>query len=73
MGNDTLTFSIDKDLKIELKVIAIRRETTLTKLLNEILEDLWLKTLWFYALLEYKIIFLFYVKFYSKMECSYII
>ena len=39
MGNDTLTFSIDKDLKIELKVIAIRRETTLTKLLNEILED----------------------------------
>lgn len=73
MTKETLTFLIDKDLKIELKVIAIRRETTLTKLLNEILEDLWLKTLWFYALLEYKIIFLFYVKFYSKMECSYII
>ena len=37
MGNDTLTISIDKDLKIELKVIAVRRETTLTQLLNEIL------------------------------------
>jgi hypothetical protein len=39
MTKETLTFLIDKDLKIELKVIAIRRETTLTKLLNEILED----------------------------------
>ena len=39
MTNDTLTFSIDKDLKIELKVIAVRKETTLTKLLNEILTD----------------------------------
>ena len=39
MTNDTLTFSIDKDLKIELKVLAVRKETTLTKLLNEILTD----------------------------------
>ena len=39
MSQDTLTFSIDKDLKIELKVIAVRKETTLTKLLNEILTD----------------------------------
>lgn len=39
MTKETLTFLIDKDLKIELKVIAVRRETTLTKLLNEILED----------------------------------
>jgi hypothetical protein len=39
MSQDTLTFSIDKDLKIELKVLAVRKETTLTKLLNEILTD----------------------------------
>ena len=39
MSKDTLTFSIDKDLKIELKVLAVRKETTLTKLLNEILTD----------------------------------
>ena len=39
MVQDTITFSLDKDLKIELKVIAVRKETTLTKLLNEILID----------------------------------
>ena len=39
MTKETLTVLIDKDLKIELKVIAVRRETTLTKLLNEILTD----------------------------------
>ena len=39
MTKETLTFLIDKDIKIELKVIAVRRETTLTKLLNEILTD----------------------------------
>jgi hypothetical protein len=39
MSNDTLTFSIDKDLKIELKVIAVRKETTVTKLLNQIITD----------------------------------
>ena len=39
MGNDTLTFSIDKDLKIELKVIAVRKETTVTQLLNQIITD----------------------------------
>jgi hypothetical protein len=39
MSQDTITFSIDKDLKIELKVLAVRKETTLTKLLNEILTD----------------------------------
>ena len=39
MVRDTITFSLDKDLKIELKVIAVRKETTLTKLLNEILID----------------------------------
>lgn len=39
MTKETLTILIDKDLKIELKVIAVRRETTLTNLLNEVLED----------------------------------
>lgn len=39
MGNDKLTFSIDKDLKIELKVLAVRKETTVTKLLNQIIQD----------------------------------
>ena len=39
MTKETLTVLIDKDIKIELKVIAVRRETTLTKLLNEILVD----------------------------------
>ena len=39
MVKETLTFSIDKDLKIELKVLAVRREVTLTNLLNEILTE----------------------------------
>jgi predicted transcriptional regulator len=39
MSKDTLTFSIDKDLKIELKVLAVRQETTVTQLLNQIIED----------------------------------
>jgi antitoxin component of RelBE/YafQ-DinJ toxin-antitoxin module len=39
MVKETLTFKIDKDLKIELKVIAVRQEITLTQLLNKILED----------------------------------
>jgi predicted HicB family RNase H-like nuclease len=36
---ETLTFQIDKDLKIELKVLAIRQEKSLTKLLNEIISS----------------------------------
>lgn len=39
MSNDKLTFSIDKDLKIELKVLAVRQETTVTQLLNKIIQD----------------------------------
>ena len=39
MGNDTLTFSIDKDLKIELKVIAVRKETTVTEILNNLITE----------------------------------
>ena len=39
MVKETLTFSIEKELKIELKVLAVRQEKSLTKLLNEILQD----------------------------------
>ena len=39
MSKETLTFQIEKDLKIELKVIAVRQEKSLTKLLNEVLLD----------------------------------
>lgn len=39
MADETLTFSIDKDLKIELKVLAVRQEKSLTSLLNEIIQD----------------------------------
>ena len=39
MGRDTITFSIDKDLKIELKVLAVRQEKTLTQFLNDVLEE----------------------------------
>ena len=39
MSKDTLTFNIDKDLKIELKVIALRKETTVTQLLTEMIEE----------------------------------
>ena len=39
MSNDKLTFSIDKDLKIELKIYAVKHETTVSKLLNQIIAD----------------------------------
>ena len=39
MSNDKLTFSIDKDLKIELKIHAVKNETTVSKLLNQIIKD----------------------------------
>ena len=39
MTKETLTINIDKDLKIELKVLAVRKETTVTQLLNEIIND----------------------------------
>lgn len=39
MVKETITFSIDKDLKIELKVLAVRQEKTLTQLLNDVLLD----------------------------------
>ena len=34
---ETLTFTIEKELKIELKVLAVRQEKSLTQLLNEII------------------------------------
>ena len=39
MSKETLTFQMDKDLKIELKVLAVRQEKSLTQLLNEIISD----------------------------------
>lgn len=39
MSNETLTFQIDEDLKIELKVLAVRQKKSLTQLLNEIIQD----------------------------------
>jgi predicted HicB family RNase H-like nuclease len=36
---ETLTFQLEKELKIELKVLAVRQEKSLTQLLNEILSD----------------------------------
>ena len=36
---ETLTFQIEKDLKIELKVLAVRQEKSLTQLLNEIISN----------------------------------
>jgi predicted transcriptional regulator len=39
MVKETLTINIEKDLKIELKVLAVRQETTVTQLLNQIIED----------------------------------
>ena len=34
---DTLTFNIDKDLKLELKILALRQETTVTDILNQMI------------------------------------
>ena len=39
MVKETLTFQIEKDLKIELKVLAVRQEKSLTNLLNEIIQN----------------------------------
>ena len=39
MSKDTLTFSINKDLKTELKVIALRQDTTVTNILTELIQD----------------------------------
>ena len=39
MTKDSLTFSIDKDLKLELKIIALKQETTVTEILNDLIVE----------------------------------
>ena len=39
MVNETITFSIDKDLKTELKIIAIKKDSTITDILNSLIQD----------------------------------
>ncbi len=36
---DTLTFNIDKDLKLELKILALKQETTVTDILNQMIVE----------------------------------
>ena len=39
MSNDTLTFSIEKELKTELKVIALKQDRTVKDILTELIQD----------------------------------
>lgn len=39
MAIETLTINIDKDLKTELRVIAVKQDKTLTDVLNELIRD----------------------------------
>ena len=39
MAIETLTINIDKDLKTELRVIAVKQDKTLTDILNELIQD----------------------------------
>ena len=39
MSKDTLTIHIDKELKIELKVLALRKETTVTQLVTDMIRN----------------------------------
>lgn len=39
MVKDTLTFQIDKDLKTELKVIALKQDRNLKDILAELIQD----------------------------------
>jgi predicted transcriptional regulator len=39
MVNETMTFSIDKDLKRELKVIALQQDRTVKDILNTLIQD----------------------------------
>ena len=39
MVNETITFNIDKDLKTELKIIAIKKDNTITDILNSLIQD----------------------------------
>ena len=39
MTKDTLTFQIDKELKTELKVIALKQDRKLKDILSELIQD----------------------------------
>ena len=39
MSTETLTINIDKDLKTELKVIAIRKHVTVTDILTDLIQE----------------------------------
>ena len=39
MVNETMTFSIDKELKTELKVIALKQDRTVKSILTELIQD----------------------------------
>jgi len=39
MSNDTLTFVIDKELKTELKMIALKQDRTIKEILSELIQD----------------------------------
>lgn len=39
MSNETLTINIDKELKTELKIIALKQNTTVTDILLTFIQD----------------------------------
>ena len=39
MTNETLTVSIDKDLKFEVKMIALKQNRTVTDIVTDLLQD----------------------------------
>ena len=39
MAKDTLTFSIDKELKTELKIIALKQDKPIKDILNDLIQD----------------------------------
>ena len=39
MTNETLTVSIDKDLKFEVKMIALQQNRTVTDIVTDLLQD----------------------------------
>jgi len=39
MATETLTINIDKELKTELRIIAVKQDKTLTDVLNELIQD----------------------------------
>ena len=39
MTKDSLTFSIDKDLKLELQIIALKQNRSVTSIITELIED----------------------------------